>query len=197
MKIAAIAAVAGFAGLATASPFLSTASTSTEITSAPAGATATITVDLGGISSNDAFGSSLNETLSVALGGDFLVTGIGWDVTTSTIGASWLSESVMTFLDSAAGLQLTWHPADETPGTATSTSGGILDLASIDPTFPFQAGADGSVELEFWESFVDNAGAGDATYAQGSFLQIQYVVPAPGALAMLGLGGLVAGRRRR
>lgn len=198
MKIAAIAAVAGFAGLATASPFFSTTSTATEITSAPAGATTTITVDLSGISSNDALGSSLNETLAVALGGDYLVTGIGWNVTTATIGASWLSESVMTFLDSPVGLQLTWHvdPSNDTPGTATSTSGGILDLASIDPSFPFQAGADGAVNLEFWESFVDNAGSGDATYLAGSVLQIQYV-PAPGALAMLGLGGLVAGRRRR
>ncbi|RMH27105.1 MAG: PEP-CTERM sorting domain-containing protein [Planctomycetota bacterium] len=196
MKTMAFAAVAGFAGLATASPFFSTAQTGTEIYSAPAGAVATITVDISGINSWDLAGSSFNETLSVSLGGDYLVTGIGWNVTIQALGASWRSEATIGFLDSPIGLQLT-PGTDSSPGTGTYTSGGIVDLASIDPTFPFTVGADGNLDLEFFESFDDVSGAIDATYLAGSSLQIQYVVPAPGALAMLGLGGLVAGRRRR
>lgn len=196
MKTMAFAAVAGFAGLATASPFFSTSQTATEVYSAPAGAVATITVDISGINSWDLLGSSNNETLSVALGGDYLVTGIGWNVTIQTVGGSWRDEATIGFLDSGIGLQLT-PGTDSSSGTGTYTSGGIVDLASIDPTFPFTVGADGNLDLEFFESFDDVAGAIDATYLQGSSLQIQYVVPAPGALAMLGLGGLVAGRRRR
>ncbi len=196
MKTMAFAAVAGFAGLATASPFFSTSQTATEIYSAPAGAVATITVDLSGINSWDLAGSSFNETLSVSLGGDYLVVGLGWNVTIQTVGESWRSEATIGFLDSSIGLQLA-PGTDNSSGTSTYTSGGILDLASIDPTFPFTVGADGNLDLEFFESFDDVAGSIDATYLQGSSLQIQYVVPAPGALAMLGLGGLVAGRRRR
>jgi len=198
MKLMAIAAVAGFAGLATASPFFSTTSTSTDVTAAPAGgATVTITVDISGINSWDAAGASVNETLSIALGGDYMVIGVGWDVTVATVGASWLSEAQMGFLDSGIGLQLTFGAGDNTPGTGTYTSGGILDLGSIDPTFPFNVGADGNLDLEFREGFDDAAGAIDSSYLAGSSVTIQYVVPAPGALAMLGLGGLVAGRRRR
>ncbi len=196
MKTMAFAAVAGFAGLATASPFFSTSQTATEIYSAPAGAVATITVDISGINSWDLAGSSFNETLSVSLGGDYLVVGLGWNVTIQTVGESWRSEATIGFLDSSIGLQLA-PGTDNSSGTSTYTSGGILDLASIDPTFPFTVGADGNLDLEFFESFDDVTGEIDATYLQGSSLQIQYVVPAPGALAMLGLGGLVAGRRRR
>ncbi len=196
MKTMAFAAVAGFAGLATASPFFSTSQTATEIYSAPAGAVATITVDLSGINSWDLAGSSFNETLSVSLGGDYLVVGLGWNVTIQTVGESWRSEATIGFLDSSIGLQLA-PGTDNSSGTSTYSSGGILDLASLDPTFPFFVGADGNLDLEFFESFDDVTGEIDATYHQGSSLQIQYVVPAPGALAMLGLGGLVAGRRRR
>jgi len=157
----------------------------------------TITVDLSGINSWDAAGSTLNETLSIAIGGDFLVTGIAWDVTIATVGASWLSEVQMGFLDSDIGLQLSFGAGDNTPGTATYTSGGILDLGSIDPTFPFFVGADGILDLEFREGFDDVTGAIDATFLAGSSVTIQYVYPAPGSLALLGFGGLVAGRRRR
>lgn len=198
MKLMAIAAVAGFAGLATASPFFSSTSTSTEITSAPAGALQTITVDISGINSWDLAGATVNETLAVAIGGDFQVVGIGWDVTLQTVGASWLSEAVIGF-ENAVNLSV--GIVDDTPGTMSYSSGGILDLTSIDDgaggtlDLSFFSGADGNIDIEFFESFDDVAGAIDATFLQGS-LQIQYV-PAPGALAMLGLGGLVAGRRRR
>lgn len=196
MKTMAFAAVAGFAGLATASPFFSTSQTATEIYSAPAGAVATITVDISGFNTWDLAGAAVNETLDVALGGDYLVTGIGWNVTIASFGASWRSEATIGFSDSSIGLQLS-PGTDSSPGTGTYTSGGILDLASIDPTFPFTVGADGILSLEFYETFDDVPNAIDATFLSGSSLQVQYVVPAPGALAMLGLGGLVAGRRRR
>ncbi|MEM9372639.1 MAG: PEP-CTERM sorting domain-containing protein [Planctomycetota bacterium] len=196
MKLMAIAAVAGFAGLATASPFISTTTTSTENASAPAGAVQTVTVDISGVNSWDFQGASVNEIISVNIGGDFLVTGIGWDVNLSTIGASWLSETTLGFLDSGIGLQVTPGIGDDFTGSASYSSGGILDLAAADPTFPFSAGADGIVQIEVFESFDDVSGAIDNVFGAGSTLQIQFV-PAPGALAMLGLGGLVAGRRRR
>ncbi|CAN0594277.1 unnamed protein product, partial [Laminaria digitata] len=60
-------------------------------------------------------------------------------------------------------------------------------------------GADGILDINFFESFDDVAGEIDATYLAGSTITIvgQGIVPAPASLALIGLGGLAAGRRRR
>jgi uncharacterized protein (TIGR03382 family) len=198
MKTVMIAAVAGFAGLATANPFFhngGSADLSNAVVSAPRGAT--VNIDLAGITSWDSAGSGLNELLSVHIGANATVTGLGWDnVVIEALGASWISEARVNFLNSGIGLNLAPGSADAFPGTGGPySSGGILDLASIDPTFPFQVGGDGMLNLEFFESFDDIAGAADANWISGT-LTVQYV-PTPGALAVLGLGGLVATRRRR
>lgn len=196
MKSIMIATVAGFAGLATASPFFSNAGAPVNAPQLSTRGGLTMTLDLAGFTSYDELGNAINDTAGINLGGDFLVTGLGWsNVTIQTVGASWLSEATIYFLDSPIGLQLSVGAADATPGTGTYSSGGILDLASIDPDFPFTAGADGIVNIEFYDGFVDNVGSADALYLSGT-LTIQYT-PTPGALAVLGLGGLVAGRRRR
>jgi uncharacterized protein (TIGR03382 family) len=197
MKSMMIATVAGFAGLATASPFFANGVQATNPGQyTTRGAAQTATLDLTGFTSFDSLGSAINETATMALGANATVIGIGWDnVTIQTVGASWLSEAVIYFVDSPIGLQLSVGSADSFSGTGTYSSGGILDLASIDPTFPFQVGADGILDIEFYDSFDDVAGAADAFFLGGT-LTIQYV-PTPGALAVLGLGGLVAGRRRR
>ncbi len=59
----------------------------------------------------------------------------------------------------------------------------------------FFADGSGDVRIEFWEDFVDFPGAPDGTYDIGS-ITLKFV-PAPSSLALLGLGGLVAIRRRR
>lgn len=199
MKTAMIATVAGLAGIASASPFFSANGVqySNPIAYSTRGGTSTITIDLAGYNTWDAAGSALNETINVNLGGDYQVVGIGWDnVMIQTVGASWLSEARIQFNDSPVGLGLAVGAGDSFAGTGGPySSGGILDLASIDPTFPFSAGADGVLQIEFHETFDDVTGAIDATFLSGT-LTIQYV-PTPGALAVLGMGGLVAGRRRR
>jgi hypothetical protein len=196
MKIAMIAAVAGFAGLAAANPFLHQAGgvqgANLGEYSTRGGAQITV-VSVNGIASYDGFGAAINDRLSVMLSSNATVIGVGWDVNLETVGASWLSEATVTFLNSPIGLQLS--PGDvNAPGNQFFSSGGILDLASIDPTFPFQVGVDGMLNMEFWDSFVDNPGAVDAFWS-GS-LTIQWV-PTPGAVAVLGMGGLIATRRRR
>ena len=58
-------------------------------------------------------------------------------------------------------------------------------------------GADGMLDIEFYETeWNDNSAAVDSFYEAGSSITLTYT-PAPSALAVLGLGGLVAGRRRR
>ena len=199
MKIA-ITAIAAIAGAATASPYF-TAANGYEATgnSAPAGAFATITLDISGIETWDEFGSANNTVMNTFIGSGYHITGIGWDVNQmaglDSGGLSWLSEMTITFGDSnAAAVQLA-PSGTAGPGTESNSSGGILDLVGL--SFDFFLDADGILSMEFFESFVDEAGAAEGIFLSGSSIQVQYVVPAPSALAMLGLGGLVAGRRRR
>ena len=202
MKIA-ITAIAAVAGAATASPYFAGYQDAQTIGQAPAGAFATITIDLSGANSIDGYGSAFNELYSQNLPTGAHITGIGFDVNLATQGGSWLSEAVIAFENTAqtAGVFLTPGIGNDFAGTASFSSGGIIDLATVLPSTPldFFLDADGVLRIELFESFDDDFGTGaiDAIYGNGSQVQVQYVIPAPGALAVLGLGGLVAGRRRR
>lgn len=195
MKAIALTTLAAAAGLATASPFLATGLTDYSVSNAGT-PTATITVDVSGISFNDAQFSPLNQTLAIALAVGAEVTGIGWDVNLTTIGSSWASEAVIDF----EGQIFLTVAAGDNFGVSNQNynSGGILDL-SADAGLPnITLGGDGVLNLEFFEGFVDNGGTGDASFGAGSTLTLQVRgIPAPGSLAVLGLGGLVATRRRR
>ncbi|MBL4809506.1 MAG: PEP-CTERM sorting domain-containing protein [Phycisphaerales bacterium] len=192
MKIA-ITAIAAIAGAATASPYFTAANGNQGVgSSAPAGAIVTVTLDLSGVNNWDPQFDADNEFLSNNLGANAHIIGISWDVNLATVGASWLSEAVMAF---NSDLFLTVGIGDDTAGTASYSSGGMLDL--VGTGLDFFLDASGLLNIEFFESFDDVADAIDSTYGAGSSIQVQYIIPAPGALAMLGLGGIVAGRRRR
>lgn len=192
MKIA-ITAIAAFAGAATAAPYFNAATGYEATNVAPAGgAIATLTLDIGGVNNWDALLDSDNETASPFVLGNAHIIGVGWDASIATVGDSWLSDAT---IDLGGEVFLTIGAGNDIPGSMSFSSGGILDLVGLE--LDFFLGADGLLNIEFFESFDDVADAIDSSYGSGSTVQIQYVVPAPGALAMLGLGGLVAGRRRR
>lgn len=152
-----------------------------------------MTFDISGFQSNDAQGSALNQHLIVALGAGAEVTGIGWDVNLTSIGGSWGSEAVISF-----GGQINLTPSgDGFPVTNMNYQSGIVDLSDIALPNITVDGA-GNLDIEFFESFVDNGGTGDTLYEAGSTITLAVKgIPTPGSLAVLGLGGLVAGRRRR
>lgn len=199
MKIA-ITAIAAIAGAATASPYFTGANGYEAVNSAPAGAVATLTVDLSGVETWDAYASAFNTVMNINIGAGSHVVGLGWDVNQTSFGASWLSEMTISYENTAqdAGVFLT-PSGTGAPGTSESnSSGGILDLVGLATPLDFFVDADGLLRLEFFESFEDVTGAAEGIFNSGSSIQVQYIaVPAPGALAMLGLGGIVAGRRRR
>lgn len=200
MKIA-ITAIAAVAGAATASPYFTGYADAQQVGSAPAGALATITIDISGAASNDGYGAAINERFDQNILANAHIVGLGFDVSLSTVGASWLSEATIAFENSAqtAGVFLTPGVGNDAPGSGSFSSGGIIDLATVLPSTPldFFLDADGVLRVELFDGFVDNAGSADAFYGAGSSVQVQYVIPAPGALAVLGMGGLLAGRRRR
>lgn len=125
--------------------------------------------------------------------------GVGWETTHTTNGASWLSEFHSTFTDSAGinGVDITVS-ATTAAGTEANSSNGIIKLDGLDPRLDFLL-PDKWLLLSLWDDFEDFPGGGEEGFLHdGSVYTIQVEkIPAPGALAMLGLGGLVATRRRR
>jgi hypothetical protein len=160
-----------------------------------------ITLDLAGINSNDAFGSPNNDLSLIALG-DVTITGLGWDNVVGNgddSGVSWGNEMRMAVVDSGdlSGVFVTFFPEDGSGSAGgvwgPASSGGIIDLAAQGLSFNTTSG---SLLVEFFESYDDVSGGTDAHYESGT-VTIEYSVPAPGALALLGLAGLAGGRRRR
>jgi hypothetical protein len=198
MKILATIAAAGLASSALASGQIGTDLDSMmDIDSMTRGTSNfTTTVNLNNAESWDAQGSPLNTIITVNVGVGNQVTGLGWDLDIETVGASWLSEVVFSFGDSVAspGLFLTAGVGNDVPGTMNFSSGGVLDLS--DNGIPNLTIADGILEIEIFESYDDVAGDIDA-FINGSLTIGLLEIPAPGAAALFGLGGLAAARRRR
>ena len=192
MKLPVIALTA-ITGIAHASPYLTSVNGHEGIGSAPLGSFGpTITLDLSGINSWDLQGDDSNEQLAVYQPMFNWVIGVSWDVTIVTVGASWLSEAVIGFEDE---LFLTPGIGNDFAGTATFSSGGMVDLISEGLDFSYSP--DGFLDIEFFESFDDVADEVDAYFAAGSTIQVKFAYPAPGSLALLGFAGIGASRRRR
>jgi uncharacterized protein (TIGR03382 family) len=76
-----------------------------------------------------------------------------------------------------------------------------LNYESLSPSWQSEMSfsidtTDGLVLLTLWEAFDDSAISPDSIFGAGSTITVSFI-PAPGAAALLGLGGLVATRRRR
>ena len=82
---------------------------------------------------------------------------------------------------------------------SAADNGGTDDPGSLAYTATVSASSfssNGLVYLTLWDSF-DDAGV-DHIYGQGSTVTVSYeIIPTPASLAVLGLGGLAATRRRR
>lgn len=170
---------------------------------------AIVDIDVDGVESWDGPGDADNtilvvdlaDALGLAGGSSVTITGIGWDVVISTVGASWLSEATVSF----EGL-VTVSPGagNDAPGSMAFTSGGLLDLT--DNGIPDIVLADGLLTLEFFEGYDDVADAVDSVWGSSflaaGILQVDAgatVVPIPAALPLFaaGLGSLLLGARRR
>ncbi len=196
MKRIAATTIALASGLAQATPINASLEqgiafdTSTPRTGAP---TLYICIELQGLESWDANGDSNNIVIEEFLGQGTVIVGASWeDVELTTNGNSFLNEATIGFNNEVA---LRVGAADNFGGTGTYTSDGIFDF--MENNIDYTLGNDGMLSMEFFETQDDDADAVDAFYSAGK-LYIYYIpIPAPGSLAILGVGGLVMTRRRR
>jgi len=167
----------------------------------------TTVVDVDGSTANAVLGDPSNMVFTVNIGAGNSVTGLAWDIDIETIGDSWLSDVVFNFDDSTGAnpnaINLSPAPGDgmmtganDMPGSGNFPSGGIVDF-SDNGLGNITVGADGLLVIELFDVFDDNPAAADA-FVDGSItIGLLNDVPAPGAAALFGLGGLAAARRRR
>jgi len=158
-----------------------------------------LNIDPSGILSYDLYGDTTpgNVVAGYNIGANSHVIGIGWDVDLYADSPSWLSELTVAFEDSAqtTGVFLAPGAGDNFSGASTYSSGGVVDLVGL--VLDFNVGPDGILRLEYFEGYDDYLDDWDGIW-EGGTLTVEYVaVPAPGAAALFGAGGLIALRRRR
>lgn len=206
----AVLAVAGLAAAASANPHLNTVANGSP-TQAINGA-GLFTVSSENTRSNTTiFTITLNQNLDYTFGfpnanafvlnlgggNPVYVTGLGWNSSHTAYAPSWLSEFRVEFTDNptTTGVGVAASGTAGPGGPEANSSGGIVDLVGLNLDFTI---GDGNLLLTIWDTFNDFGGGVEGTVFAGSQWQLEAkVIPAPGAVALLGLGGLAAIRRRR
>ena len=135
-----------------------------------------VSIGMAGAESWDLMGDPDNEILIEAMGAGAIITGVNWNITITTVGASWLSEADA-ILGSTSTPQIGITPGfmDGAPGSATYTDGiDFTDVALPNITLD----ADGAFVMELAESFDDVPDAVDANYDAGTY-DMLYIAGAP------------------
>ncbi len=153
----------------------------------------TMVIDVSGTQFFDEQGAAVNTILNVLVGNGESITNIAWDVNLTTFTdpnatfPSWAQEATMTF------------NGVEDVSVSADAFGVVNQNYAGNQASSIVLGVDGMLSIEFWESFDDSTGNADSQFDAGSTITLSgdNFVPTPGSLAVLGLGGLVAGRRRR
>jgi len=145
----------------------------------------------------DATGAAVNETGDFFIAPDAIVTGIGWDVVTTSFGASFGSEQVIGFGNDFAEITLT--PSGSGPITGEVNSSPVVFFADF--AIPdIVLDSDGLLFYELFETFDDAPGAIDGIWEAGSTITFEFTadaIPEPTAATALLLSGLIAVSRRR
>ncbi len=149
------------------------------------------TVGIGNFIHNATQGSGFNNVAKLDVGaGPLSVGSIGWDLGSFAFAPAYLSDIRISIVNSAGdGVTLSPYDLDQSGMGYTS---GYIDLTAMGWDFDV---SDGMILVEFHTDRNLFAGQ-EASHTQESIIEIG-VVPAPGSMALMGLGGLAVARRRR
>ena len=161
----------------------------------------TVVIDISGLGFYGELGNVLNDVLEIHIPGEpgsARMVALGWDLNLQTVGASWMSEAVMSFGGTDAhAFDISPFAGQDFAGSGHATSVGMIDL--VNEGLNFYAGDDNNFRIEFFESFVDDPAGLDSYFLEGSTITIGYwaVIPGPGGVGAMAVGGLCMTRRRR
>ncbi len=147
-------------------------------------------------------GNGFNKVIELDVGaGAYSVAGLGWDLSSWawTMGQTSAALSDMKFaIVNSAGDGVTFTPYAGNGAAGAGATSGYVDLAAMGFDFDI---SDGKIYIElFSENNVFAANndfqGQEGSHTPDSIIEVD-VVPAPGSLALMGLGGLAVARRRR
>jgi MYXO-CTERM domain-containing protein len=156
-----------------------------------------LTINIAGLSSNGfQNGTDGNVTIATGLSG-ITILSISYNINASGVGVSWFEEMTYSLWDGEVGGALiadgsngalSYAPGSQTSFFVNASAAGTHDIADT--------ASAGEIIIELHEWSFDDVVGPDAFYNDGSTLTINYFIPAPAGLAVLGLFGLVRRRRR-
>lgn len=154
-----------------------------------------LVVDISGWQSDSGYGGLGNTFTNIALPAGSTIDNISYDIDFTTQGGSWRSELTLSVNDSIDFIGGFWDasPSADSSGGNFVGSGNFADAPGGAFGGPFVL-TTGDLYIEIYESFND-AGV-DAIVNSGTITITYTPIPAPGALALLGLAGVAARRRR-
>lgn len=158
-----------------------------------------LVIDVGGWTADGGYGSGLSTNATYNLGVGTTIDDASFDITWTAPSPSWMSELVLSLNDSIAfvgGFYDTLPGAQDGSMDFPGTSSAAANFAASAGGFaggPFTL-TTGQLYVEIYDLFND---AGIDQRIDSGTITITYTpVPAPGAMALLGVAGLVARRRR-
>lgn len=154
-------------------------------------------IDLSGWQSSNGYGGSGNTNLTISLPAGTEIKNIFYtNLAFATQGDSWLRELVISVNDSFAGVGGFWdhNPSNTAAGGVFGPAAGAFPDPGLFASGPFTMSTN-QLYIETYERFTDPGV--NAIISSGTLEIVYTLVPTPGAAALLGLGGLMAARRRR
>ena len=163
---------------------------------------ATLFVDLSSFNTWGGYPNAANSTTVVNIGAGSTITNISWtNIVVNSLGNSWSSEFAIGVGDGTTYGPTYWESdlpgSPNTPGMFGPVNAAFDNPGLYASTEGFST-ATGNLFIYSYELFDDGgSGVQDADVVSGG-ITIEYTpVPAPGALALFGMAGMLGSRRRR